>query len=192
MENDGQDGAISDALYEFAAQNVRRYVRSTNRALIDEGANWILQGSEQEQRDWTAGVKALYSMLASTTFGLAKELVKQGLSDRNGMVAFVRVRERFGKTAGVAKLSDVFQFQCTSSDSLEDKWLRWLKLMKQVRSGEGQGTISGTTLTSACSTKLGSVVCKCGSVLANEGGFENCSAHTNGNRCCRVNVCLLW
>ena len=73
-------------------------------------------------------MKALYSMLASTTFGLAKELVKQGLSDRNGMVAFVRVRERFGKTAGVAKLSDVFQFQCTSSDSLEDKWLRWLKL----------------------------------------------------------------
>ena len=74
-------------------------------------------------------------------------------------------------------------------------------LMKQVRSGEdthdrwsgeGQGTISGTTLTSACSTNLGSVVCKCGSVLANDGGFENCSAHTNGNRCCRVNVCLLW
>ena len=99
MENDGQDGEISDARYEFAAQNVRRYVRSTSRALIDEGANWILQESEQEQRDWTAGVKALYSMLASTTFGLAKELVKQGLSDRNGMIAFVRVRERFGKTA---------------------------------------------------------------------------------------------
>ena len=76
----------------------------TNRVLIDEGAKWILQGSEQEQRDWTAGVKALHSMLASTTSGCAKELLKLGLSDRNGMIAFGRIRERFGKTAGVAKL----------------------------------------------------------------------------------------
>ena len=38
----------------------------TNRALIDDGAKWILQGDEQERENWTAGVKALYSMLAST------------------------------------------------------------------------------------------------------------------------------
>ena len=44
-------------------------------------------------------------MLAVTTSGRAKELVKQGLSDRNGMITFGRTRERFGKTAGVAKLS---------------------------------------------------------------------------------------
>ena len=99
----------------------------TNRVLIDDGARWILLGSEQEQRDRTAGEKALFSTLASTTSGRAEELVKQGLSDRNGMIAFGRRRERFGKTAGVAKLSDVIQFQWTSSDSLEDKWLRWLK-----------------------------------------------------------------
>ena len=42
---------------------------------------------------------------------------------------------------------------------------------------EGQGTISGTTLTSACSTNLDSVVSKCESVLANDGGLEQ-SAHT--------------
>ena len=53
----------------------------TNRVLIDDGAKWILQGSEQEQRDWIAGVKAFHSMLASTTSGRAKELVKQGVSD---------------------------------------------------------------------------------------------------------------
>ena len=104
----------------------------TNRVLIDDGARWILQGDEQERENRTAGVKALHSMLASTTSGRAKEFVKQGLSDRNGMIAFGRIRERFGKTAGVAKLSDVFQFQWTSSDSLEDKCLRWLKLMRQV------------------------------------------------------------
>ena len=80
----------------------------TNRVLIDDGARWILQGDEQERENRTAGVKALYGMLASTTSGRAKELVKQGLSDRNGMIAFGRIRERFGKTAGVLKLSDVF------------------------------------------------------------------------------------
>ena len=104
----------------------------TNRVLIDDGGRWILQGDEQELENRTAGDKALYSMLAATTSGRAKELVKQGLSDRNGMIAFGRIRGRFGKTAGVAKSSDVFQFQWTSSDSLEDKWLRWQKLMRQV------------------------------------------------------------
>ena len=57
-------------------------------------------------------------MLAATTSGRAKELLKQGLSERNGMIAFGRKRERFGKTAGVAKLSDVFQFQWTSLTAL--------------------------------------------------------------------------
>ena len=37
----------------------------TNRVLIDDGAKWIMQGSEQEQRDRTAGVKALFSMFWS-------------------------------------------------------------------------------------------------------------------------------
>ena len=36
-----------------------------NRALIDDGAKWILQGDEQERENRTAGVKALHSMLAS-------------------------------------------------------------------------------------------------------------------------------
>ena len=104
----------------------------SDRLLVGEGTNWKLQGGEQGQRDRTAGVKALHSTLASTTSGRAKELVKQGLGERNGMIAFGRIRERFGETAGVAKLSDLFQFQCASTDSLEDKWLRWLKLMRQV------------------------------------------------------------
>ena len=104
----------------------------TNRVLIGDGARWILRGEEQERENRTAGVNAPCSMLAATTSSRAKELVKQGLSERNGMIAFGRIRERFGKTAGVAKLSDVFQFQWTSPDSLEDKWLRWQRLMRQV------------------------------------------------------------
>ena len=118
--------AISDARHESLLLNTCDSM--TSRVLIDDGARWILQGDEQERENRTAGVKALFSMLATTTSGRAKELVKQGLSDRNGMIACGRIRERFGKTAGVAKLADVFRFQRTSSDSLEDKWLRWLKL----------------------------------------------------------------
>ena len=60
------------------------------------------------QRTRTAGVKALFSMLATTTSSRAKELVKQGLNDRNGMIVSGRARERFGKTSVVAKLTDVF------------------------------------------------------------------------------------
>ena len=78
----------------------------TNIVLMDGGARWILQGEEQERENRTAVVEALCSMLASTTPGRAKELLKQGLSDRNDMMTFGRIRERFGKTACVAKLSE--------------------------------------------------------------------------------------
>ena len=57
----------------------------TNRVLIDDGARWILQGDEEERENRAAGVKAIYSLLAATASGRAKELVKQGLSERNGM-----------------------------------------------------------------------------------------------------------
>ena len=74
------------------------YSDLTNRVLIDDGARWILQGEEQERENRTAGVKALYSMLAATTSGRAKELVKRGLSERNGMIALGRIRERSSQT----------------------------------------------------------------------------------------------
>ena len=179
----------------------------TNRVLIDDGARWIVQGDEQERDNRTAAVKALCSMLAATTSGRAKELVKQVLRERNGMIAFGKIRERFGKTAGVAKHPDVFQFQWTSPDSLEDKSLRWQRLMRQVNM-TSLGDDARETLTIAGvekakqraleqqlrrrgSTDLDSVVCKCGSVLANDGGLKQ-SAHANGNWCRDVNVCLLW
>ena len=78
------------------------------------------------------------------------------------MIAFGRIRERFGKTAGVGEVDRcVSVFSGTSADSLEDKWLRWLKTDEASEYGprwemmpretltiagleKGQGTISGT------------------------------------------------
>ena len=61
--------AISDARHESVAQYVRGH---DEQSLIDDGARWMLHGEEQERENRTAGVKALYKMLASTTSGRAK------------------------------------------------------------------------------------------------------------------------
>ena len=180
----------------------------TNRVLIDDGARWILHGDEQERENRTAGVKDLYSMLAATTSGRAKELVKEGLSDRNGMIAFGRIRERFGKTAGVAKPSDAFQFQWTSPDSLEDKWLKWQKLTRQVNmtslGDDARETLTIASLEKAKERPLEQHLrprapqtwtVLCASVdqyLRTTVDSNSQSAHANGNWCCDDNVCLLW
>ena len=88
-------------------------------------------------------------MLVRTNSFRAKDLVKQGLSDRNGTIAFQRVRERFGKTPSATKLTRVFQFRWTSSDSLGDRWLKQLKLMRQVSTTSLRDD-TRETLTFAC------------------------------------------
>ena len=126
-------------------QDERPQMHAMSLLLNTEQSGYCRRVSKNNENR-TAGVKALYRLLASTTSGRSKELVKQGLSHWNGMIAFGKIRERFGNTAGVAKLSDVFQFQWTSSDSLEDKWQRWLKLMRQVNmtslGGEARETLT--------------------------------------------------
>ena len=94
---EGSRRAISDARHECVAQHVQWHDEQSARR------RWSKMDTARRRA-------RTRSMLAATTSGRAKELVKQGLSDRNGMIAFGWMRERFGKTAGVAKLSDVFQF----------------------------------------------------------------------------------
>ena len=114
------------------------------------------------------------------------------------MIAFGKVRERFGKTAGVAKLTDVFQFQWTSTESLEDKWLRWQKLMRPVNmtslGDDAHETLTIAGLEQAKKRALEQHLllrapqpwivlwCERGSVPANDGGLGQ-SAHANGNWC---------
>ena len=129
-------------------------------------------------------MKALFSMLATTTSGRLKELVKQGSNDRSGVIAFERARERFGKTPIVAKLTSVFQFQWTSGDGFEDKSMKWVKRKRHVNmtslGDDARETLASTDLTKANVNQY----------------FENDSIPVllslpNGDWCCRVNVCLL-
>ena len=135
-------------------------------------------------------------MLAATTSGRAKELVKQGLSERSGMNACGRIRERFGKTAEVAKLSDVFQFQWTFPDCLEDKWLRWQRLMRQVNM-TSLGDDARETLTIAGLEKAKERAPQTWTVLCPSVGQYLRTTVDSGSQPTPmeigdVNVCLLW
>ena len=66
------------------------------RARVCRNENLSKNGNEQRQRDRTPGLKALFNMLATTNSD-GQELVKQGRSNRNGMVTFGRAHESFGK-----------------------------------------------------------------------------------------------
>ena len=94
---------------------------------VPSGSHWA-----QNNSNLTVQLESKLSMLAATTSGREKELVKQGILDKTGMVTFGLMRERFGKAAGVAKLFDVFQFPWTSNEGLEHRWLKWVKLMRHV------------------------------------------------------------
>ena len=75
---------------------------TSNRERVDQVLAWTTQGTEQQQRERAAGVKH-----TSTVCWQRRHLdvVKLGVVERNGMTAFGRIRERFGQTAGAAKLT---------------------------------------------------------------------------------------
>ena len=87
------------------------------------------------------------------------------------MVAFGRVRERFGKTVG----------ERTSNESLDDKWMKWVNLMRQM---------STTSLgDDACETLTDS---RLGEGEGTNVDSSTTQPHADGYQRCGVNVCLLW
>ena len=141
----GQDEAISDARHECVAQ----YVQWTNRVLIDDGTRWTLHGDEQERENRTAGVKALCSMLAATTSVVPCKGARETRGSVNGTA-----RSRLeGYASDSARLLEWRSSQtCFSSSGLEDKSLRWQKLMRQVNM-TSLGDDARETLTIACLEK---------------------------------------
>ena len=85
----------------------------TNRVLIDDGARWILQGDEQERENRAVGVKALTACWRRLSSGRAKKLVKQGLSERNSMIAFGRTCEGSRQVVEMAEVDEASQHDLT-------------------------------------------------------------------------------
>ena len=180
----------------------------TNKVLVDDGARWILQGDEQDRENRTAGVKALYSMPAVTTSGRAKELVKQGVSERNGNDRVWKDTRAIRQDCWSGEaLGRVSVPSGHPPDSLEDKWLRWQRLMRPSNmtslddDAREKLTIAGLEKAKERAleqhlrlrapqtwTVLRASVDQC---LSDDGGLGQ-SAHANGNWCRDVNVCLLW
>ena len=66
----------------------------------------------------------VYAILALNTSGRARQIVKENVG-RNGVEAWVRLRERFGKTTGATTYVEMFKFNWTGG-SFEDKWRQWI------------------------------------------------------------------
>ena len=93
----------------------------TNRVLIDDGARWTLQGGTRDSSSWG---QSSPQHAGGDYFWPCKRARETGLSERNGMIAFGRIRERFGKTAGVANLSDVLYLLPLPSPPFQSSSLR--------------------------------------------------------------------
>ena len=137
--------AVSDARHESVAQHVQWHDEQSAPLRWSKMDTARRRARTREPNSWC---QSSLQHAGGDFFSPCEGAREQRLSERNGMIGFRRIRERFGKTAGVSKLSDVFQFQWASSDSLEDKWLRWQKLMRQVNM-TSLGDDARETLTSA-------------------------------------------
>ena len=85
----------------------------TSRNLVDQGMALTTTGTEPQQRERAAGVKSLCSTLAEKTSGRAKWLTGTEWSQLEASVnALARQR--------------------TSNQNLEDKWMKWVKLVRSV------------------------------------------------------------
>ena len=78
-----------------------------------------------------ARIEQLLSKLSTACWrrlllAVQKELVKQGLCERNGMIAFGRIDCWSGEALRR------FSVPVDIPDSLDDKWLRWQRLMRQI------------------------------------------------------------
>ena len=72
----------------------------------------------------------LFSVLAVNTTGRARDIVKE--HRRDGAAAWLRLKERFGKTSGATTFSEVFAFPWKQVSTLEDIWMAWTKLVGRL------------------------------------------------------------
>ena len=97
-----------------------------------------------------SGPKVLYAVLAANTAGRARMIVRED-NTKNGVWAWARLRERFGRESGATSFTEVFQYGWPSEKPFEDVWRDWVKKVSKLPSGSlssqaiEQLTISGLT-----------------------------------------------
>ena len=68
-----------------------------------------------------SGQKKLQAVLAATTAGGARVIVREG-NTKNGACAWARLRERFGRDPGATRFTEVFQYSWPNEKPDEDVW----------------------------------------------------------------------
>ncbi len=92
---------------------------------LGESKNLVFMGSEDEKKKAKRANDLLNTNLALNTTGRAKEIVKETAMMRNGVEAWVRLRERFSKTTGAASYAEIFKHNWANTKSFEDKRREW-------------------------------------------------------------------
>ena len=77
----------------------------------------------------------LFTMLAMLTVGRAKQIIKECSITRNGAEAWVKLRERFGKTTGATSYAEIFKYNWTTTKPFEDKWREWGEKISRLPGG---------------------------------------------------------
>ena len=92
-----------------------------------------------------AASRMLFSVLATNTSGRARDIVKDFQVDKNGVKAWVRLRDRFGKTTGATSFTQVFSYPRARDKPSEDLWREWVRLVSRLPRGLlGGGGIGGS------------------------------------------------
>ena len=94
-----------------AAAAVLQVLVQCKTATIDEARAMPSAGADATaQMKCKAACDFLFTMLAMLTVGRAKQIIKECSITRNGAEAWVKLRERFGKTTGATSYAEIFKY----------------------------------------------------------------------------------
>ena len=119
-----------------AAAVVLKVLVACKTATLDQAKLAPKMGAnEADVAKFAAACDFLFTTLAMQTTGRAKQIVKECSQTRNGAEAWVRLRERFGRTTGATSYAEIFKFTWTSSRPFEDKWREWCDKVSRLPGG---------------------------------------------------------
>ena len=115
-----------------AVAHMLSLIKNSEHQSVQEARGTTFVGDQAVQQQ--AANDLLYAILALNTSGRARQIVEENLG-RNGVEAWVRLRERFGKTTGATTYVEICKFNWSGSSSFEDKWRLWVEKISRLPSG---------------------------------------------------------